>query len=66
MEIDAAAPSGYVVRRATREDLREVIRLNRENLPENYSEDFFEEVLESNPETFLVAGGEGVRGSPAT
>ena len=55
LEIDAAAPSGYVVRRATREDLREVIRLNRENLPENYSEDFFEEVLESNPETFLVA-----------
>ena len=50
-----AAPRGYVVRAAKREDLREVIRLNRENLPENYSEDFFEEVLETNPESFLVA-----------
>ncbi|HEU16076.1 MAG TPA: ribosomal-protein-alanine N-acetyltransferase [Nitrososphaeria archaeon] len=66
MEIDAAAPSGYVVRRATREDLREVIRLNRENLPENYSEEFFEEVLESNPETFLVAEESGADGRGRT
>lgn len=54
-----AVPNGYLVRRATRGDLREVIRLNRENLPENYSDEFFEEVLESNPLTFLVAQREG-------
>jgi ribosomal-protein-alanine N-acetyltransferase len=56
-----AVPEGYLIRRATRDDLPEVIRLNRENLPENYSEDFFEDVLESNPDSFLVAEGDGGR-----
>ncbi|MGC9192226.1 MAG: ribosomal protein S18-alanine N-acetyltransferase [Conexivisphaera sp.] len=61
MDAEVAAPEGYVIRRAAREDLPEVMRLNRENLPENYSEDFFEEVLESNPDSFLVAQEEGGR-----
>ena len=56
---DEARQEGYVIRRATPVDLPQVIRLNRENLPENYSWDFLRDTLISNPESFFVAERDG-------
>lgn len=56
---DEVHPKGYVIRRATSTDLPQVIMLNRENLPENYSWGFFRDTLVSNPESFFVAERDG-------
>ncbi len=45
----------YTIRRCTREDLRNVISINMVSLPEHYSDFFFEDILRSSPESFLVA-----------
>lgn len=49
----------YTIREATAKDLDEVIRINRENLPENYPSFFFKMHLENFPKAFLVAEHEG-------
>jgi len=50
----------YVVREFRPEDLNAVIRINRQNLPENYPPFFFKLHHENFPKAFLVAemGGE--------
>lgn len=45
----------YVIREFKPEDLDEVIRVNRENLPENYPSYFFKMHHEKYPKAFLVA-----------
>jgi ribosomal-protein-alanine N-acetyltransferase len=52
----------FTVRRATADDLPQVIKINRLELPENYPEWFFREHLEKWGEAFLVAesGGSAV------
>ncbi|UNQ74247.1 ribosomal protein S18-alanine N-acetyltransferase [Infirmifilum sp. NZ] len=45
----------YIVREARREDLDEVIRINREVLPENYPAFYFEMHLKNFGKAFLVA-----------
>lgn len=50
---------GFVVRRAMLLDLPQVIEINRQELPENYSPEFFRDMLFEHGEYFLVATGEG-------
>lgn len=52
----------YVIRRAERQDIPAVIRINRLTLPENYPEWFFYEHLERWGDAFYIAvvGGEVV------
>jgi ribosomal-protein-alanine N-acetyltransferase len=45
----------YQIRRCEREDVRAVIEINMETLPEHYSDYFYYEILAEFPETFLVA-----------
>jgi len=45
----------YVVRQCSKDDLQAVISINWATLPEHYSDFFFEELLRSSPEAFLVA-----------
>ena len=45
----------YQIRRADRDDVRAVIEINMETLPEHYSDYFYYEILAEFPETFLVA-----------
>ncbi|HDI31323.1 MAG TPA: ribosomal-protein-alanine N-acetyltransferase [Thermofilum sp.] len=45
----------YVIREFKPEDLDEVIRINKENLPENYPSYFFKMHHERFPKAFLVA-----------
>ena len=47
--------AGYVIRRATHDDLIPVIEINLKTLPEHYSDYFYEELLKDCPEAFLVA-----------
>ncbi|MFQ6134567.1 MAG: GNAT family N-acetyltransferase [Nitrososphaerales archaeon] len=49
----------YTVRRCTKEDLKNVISINLISLPEHYSDFFFEDILRSSPESFLVAEKDG-------
>ena len=49
----------YKVREVTLKDLDDVIRVNRENLPENYPPYFFKMHCERFPRAFLVAESEG-------
>ncbi len=49
----------YTVRRCTKEDLKNVISINLDSLPEHYSDFFFEDILSSSPESFLVAEKDG-------
>ena len=49
----------YKVREVTLKDLDDVIRVNRENLPENYPPYFFKMHYERFPRAFLVAESEG-------
>jgi ribosomal-protein-alanine N-acetyltransferase len=41
------------------DDVKGVIAINWAALPEHYSDSFFEELLRSSPETFLVAESDG-------
>ena len=49
----------YQIRRCEREDIRAVIGVNLETLPEHYSDYFYYEILSEFPETFLVAEFDG-------
>jgi len=46
-------------RRATDADLPQVVSINREQLPENYSIEFFKEMLDNHGDYFFVAEGRG-------
>jgi ribosomal-protein-alanine N-acetyltransferase len=45
----------YLIRRCTKEDLKSVISINLNCLPEHYSDFFFEDLLRTSPESFYVA-----------
>jgi len=49
----------YEIRRCERDDVRAVIDINMETLPEHYSDYFYYEILAEFPETFLVAEVDG-------
>ena len=49
----------FRLRKFTPNDLQNVMRINRETLPENYSDYFFMDLYERFPETFVVAELEG-------
>jgi ribosomal-protein-alanine N-acetyltransferase len=49
----------YNLRRCSKDDLSEVISINLTTLPEHYSDYFFEDLLRSAPEGFLVAEKNG-------
>ncbi|MBS7642198.1 MAG: ribosomal protein S18-alanine N-acetyltransferase [Candidatus Bathyarchaeia archaeon] len=49
----------YRIRECRREDIREVIAINRRCLPENYAPIFFEEIREKYPDLFYVAEVDG-------
>ena len=49
----------YQIRRCERDDIRSVIEINEETLPEHYSDYFYYEILSEFPETFLVAELDG-------
>jgi ribosomal-protein-alanine N-acetyltransferase len=49
----------FKLRKFTPDDLQGVIQINRETLPENYSDYFFMDLYERFPETFIVAEEEG-------
>ncbi len=45
----------FKLRKFTPNDLQSVMQINRETLPENYSDYFFMDLFERFPETFIVA-----------
>ena len=49
----------FKLRKFTPNDLQSVIQINRETLPENYSDYFFMDLYERFPETFIVAELDG-------
>ena len=49
----------FKLRKFTPDDLQSVMQINRETLPENYSDYFFMDLYERFPETFIVAEEEG-------
>ncbi len=49
----------FKLRKFTPDDLQGVIQINRDTLPENYSDYFFMDLYERFPETFIVAEAEG-------
>ena len=49
----------FKLRKFTPDDLQAVMQINRETLPENYSDYFFMDLYERFPETFIVAEEEG-------
>ena len=51
--------SEYVIRQARPEDLDSIIKVNRENLPENYPPFFFKMHMEYYPKAFYVAEAGG-------
>lgn len=52
-------PEGYLIRKAKEEDIDGVIYINSVTLPEHYTTSFYNSILLSNPDTFLVAEHEG-------
>jgi len=49
----------FKLRKFTPDDLQSVMQINRETLPENYSDYFFMDLYERFPETFIVAEEDG-------
>jgi ribosomal-protein-alanine N-acetyltransferase len=49
----------FRLRKFTPNDLQGVMQINRDTLPENYSDYFFMDLYERFPETFIVAEEEG-------
>ena len=45
----------FTIRKFKEDDLQSVIEINRETLPENYTDYFFLDLYERFPETFIVA-----------
>ena len=50
---------GYIIRRASQDDVLDVIAVNLATLPEHYSDFFYYDLLRGFPEGFLVAELEG-------
>jgi ribosomal-protein-alanine N-acetyltransferase len=58
-----AGDTGFVIRKAQPSDLQEVMEINRQELPENYSPDFFRDMLFEQGDYFFVAtGGDRILG----
>ncbi|MEZ0345379.1 MAG: ribosomal protein S18-alanine N-acetyltransferase [Infirmifilum sp.] len=55
LEVFGTSAREFIVREAKREDLEEVIRINKEVLPENYPAFYFDMHLRSFGKAFLVA-----------
>lgn len=51
--------AAYFIRKAKLEDMKKVMEINRKELPENYSADFFYEMLKNYGDFFFVAEVEG-------
>ena len=49
----------FELRKFAPDDLQSVMQINRETLPENYSDYFFMDLYERFPETFIVAKEDG-------
>ncbi len=49
----------FTIRKFKENDLQSVMEINRETLPENYTDYFFLDLYERFPETFIVAEEEG-------
>lgn len=49
----------FKLRKFVPDDLQGVMQINRETLPENYSDYFFMDLYERFPETFIIAEEEG-------
>jgi ribosomal-protein-alanine N-acetyltransferase len=49
----------FKLRKFVPDDLQGVMQINRETLPENYSDHFFMDLYERFPETFIIAEEEG-------
>ncbi len=49
----------FNLRKFKADDLQSVMQINRETLPENYSDYFFMDLFERFPETFIVAEEDG-------
>ncbi|HEY4699925.1 MAG TPA: N-acetyltransferase [Nitrososphaerales archaeon] len=45
----------YQIRQCAEDDIQNVVSINMVSLPEHYSDYFFEDLLRSSPESFLVA-----------
>jgi len=54
-----ASKNSLATRKARMSDLPEVIEINRQELPENYSPDFFREMLEEQGDFFFVEEDRG-------
>lgn len=55
MQAELRRVGDYVIRRCEFEDIPRVIEVNMKNLPEHYSDYFFESLLNELPEAFIVA-----------
>jgi len=47
--------NGYVIKRCSIDQVKDVIQVNMRTLPEHYSDEFYYDLLESFPEGFIVA-----------
>ena len=52
----------FKIRKGKFKDIPEVIEINMKTLPEHYSDDFYEDMVKSSPETFLVAENKDIVG----
>ncbi|CAI9830974.1 MAG: ribosomal protein S18-alanine N-acetyltransferase [Nitrosopumilus sp.] len=59
MQAAVGLTGGCAIRRASREDLIQVMEINLKTLPEHYSDYFYESLLAEIPEAFLVADSGG-------
>ncbi len=55
MQVELRRVGEYIIRRCEYKDIPSVIDINMKNLPENYSDYFFESLLNEFPEAFIVA-----------
>ena len=55
LQVELRRIENYVIRRCEYKDIPSVIAVNMRNLPEHYSDYFFESLLNELPEAFIVA-----------
>ncbi|GIU70541.1 MAG: ribosomal-protein-alanine N-acetyltransferase RimI [Candidatus Nitrosocaldaceae archaeon] len=55
MQVELRRVGDYIIRRCELKDIPSVIEVNMKNLPEHYSDYFFESLLNEFPEGFIVA-----------
>lgn len=55
MQVELRRVGEYIIRRCEYKDIPAVININMRNLPEHYSDYFFESLLNEFPEGFIVA-----------